>query len=191
VTSPLARTGSSQRDGQLFVLNITFRPPVIVALRPHTNKIFDCHLMIESCDPYLDAFAKAGADVIIVHTEATTNLDRSLREIRALGRKPPKSRQRVPPCRQQRRQALGGPPRASLSKVRVGRPAAAVEGGPRGFFPAFVKLPVASRFCHGKAIPLILHAVSARNSHRVVLSLKDFAAFAVKAKQIARGQDFR
>ncbi len=46
-----------------FVPNITFGPPVIAALRPHTDKIFDCHLMIAPCDPYLDAFAKAGADV--------------------------------------------------------------------------------------------------------------------------------
>ncbi len=49
-------------DGH-FVPNITFGPPVIAALRPHTDKIFDCHLMIAPCDPYLDAFAKAGADV--------------------------------------------------------------------------------------------------------------------------------
>ena len=73
-------------DGH-FVPNITFGPPVIAALRPHTDKIFDCHLMIEPCDPYLDAFAKAGADVITVHAEATTHLDRSLQEIRALGKK--------------------------------------------------------------------------------------------------------
>ena len=56
-------------------------------MRPHTNKIFDGHLMIEPCDPYLDAFAKAGADVISVHAEANTHLDRSLQEIRGLGRK--------------------------------------------------------------------------------------------------------
>ena len=73
-------------DGH-FVPNITFGPPVIAALRPHTDKVFDCHLMIEPCDPYLDAFAKAGADVITVHAEATTHLDRSLQEIRALGKK--------------------------------------------------------------------------------------------------------
>ena len=46
-------------------------PLVIAALRPHTTKIFDCHLMIEPCDPYLEAFAKAGADYITVHVEAT------------------------------------------------------------------------------------------------------------------------
>ncbi len=57
-------------DGH-FVPNITFGPPVIAALRPHSKKPFDCHLMIEPCDPYLEAFAKAGADRIIVHAEAT------------------------------------------------------------------------------------------------------------------------
>jgi len=73
-------------DGH-FVPNITFGPPVVAALRPHTDKVFDCHLMIEPCDPYLAAFAKAGADVITVHAEATKHLDRSLQEIRALGKK--------------------------------------------------------------------------------------------------------
>ncbi len=73
-------------DGH-FVPNITFGPPVIAALRPHTDKIFDCHLMIEPCDPYLEAFAKAGCDLITVHAEATKHLDRSLQAIRALGKK--------------------------------------------------------------------------------------------------------
>ena len=73
-------------DGH-FVPNITFGPPVIAALRPHTDKVFDCHLMIEPCDPYLEAFAKAGADRITIHAEATKHLDRSLQEIRALGKK--------------------------------------------------------------------------------------------------------
>ena len=73
-------------DGH-FVPNITFGPPVVAALRPHSDKPFDCHLMIEPCDPYLEAFAKAGADRIIVHAEATRHLDRSLEEIRALGKK--------------------------------------------------------------------------------------------------------
>ena len=57
-------------DGH-FVPNITFGPPVVAALRPLTDKPFDCHLMIEPCDPYLEAFAKAGADHITVHAEAT------------------------------------------------------------------------------------------------------------------------
>ena len=73
-------------DGH-FVPNITFGPPIVAALRPHTDKPFDCHLMIEPCDPYLEAFAKAGADHITVHAEATRHLDRSLQEIRALGKK--------------------------------------------------------------------------------------------------------
>ena len=73
-------------DGH-FVPNITFGPPVIAALRPLTDKPFDCHLMIEPCDPYLEAFAKAGADHITVHAEATRHLDRSLQEIRRLGKK--------------------------------------------------------------------------------------------------------
>ncbi len=73
-------------DGH-FVPNITFGPPVVAALRPLTDKPFDCHLMIEPCDPYLEAFAKAGADRITVHAEATRHLDRSLQEIRALGKK--------------------------------------------------------------------------------------------------------
>jgi ribulose-phosphate 3-epimerase len=73
-------------DGH-FVPNITFGPSVVAALRPHTSKLFDCHLMIEPCDPYLEAFAKAGADSITVHAEATKHLDRSLQAIRALGKK--------------------------------------------------------------------------------------------------------
>ena len=73
-------------DGH-FVPNITFGPPVIAALRPHCDKVFDCHLMIEPCDPFLEAFAKAGCDVITVHAEATTHLDRSLQAIRSLGKK--------------------------------------------------------------------------------------------------------
>src|SRR3990172_2733946 len=63
-------------DGH-FVPNITFGPPVIKALRPASKKVFDVHLMIEPADPYLEAFAQAGADIITVHAEATTHLDRS------------------------------------------------------------------------------------------------------------------
>jgi ribulose-phosphate 3-epimerase len=73
-------------DGH-FVPNITFGPPVVAAVRPHTKKPFDCHLMIEPCDPYLEAFAEAGADHITIHAEATKHLDRSLQAIRALGKK--------------------------------------------------------------------------------------------------------
>jgi ribulose-phosphate 3-epimerase len=73
-------------DGH-FVPNITFGPPIIKAVRNRTDKVFDCHLMIEPCDPYLTAFADAGCDIITVHAEATKHLDRSLQAIRDLGKK--------------------------------------------------------------------------------------------------------
>ena len=73
-------------DGH-FVPNITFGPPIIKVVRDRTDKVFDCHLMIEPCDPFLNAFADAGCDIITVHAEATKHLDRSLQAIRALGKK--------------------------------------------------------------------------------------------------------
>ena len=73
-------------DGH-FVPNISFGPDVIKAMRPHSKKIFDAHLMIAPCDPYLEAFAKAGCDHITVHAEAGPHLHRSLQAIRALGKK--------------------------------------------------------------------------------------------------------
>ena len=73
-------------DGH-YVPNITFGPSVIKAVRGRTDKIFDCHLMIEPCDPFLAAFADAGCDIITVHAEATRHLDRSLQAIRDLGKK--------------------------------------------------------------------------------------------------------
>ena len=73
-------------DGH-FVPNISYGPDVIKAMRPHTKKIFDAHLMISPCDPYLEAFAKAGCDQITVHAEAGPHLHRSLQAIRALGKK--------------------------------------------------------------------------------------------------------
>lgn len=73
-------------DGH-FVPNITFGPDIIKALRPHTDAVFDCHLMISPADPYLEAFAKAGCDYITVHAEAGPHLHRSLQAIRALGKK--------------------------------------------------------------------------------------------------------
>ena len=73
-------------DGH-FVPNITIGPDVVKALRPHTAKPFDVHLMIAPCDPYLEAFAKAGADVITVHVESGPHVHRSLQAIRALGKK--------------------------------------------------------------------------------------------------------
>ncbi|WP_336056132.1 ribulose-phosphate 3-epimerase [Nitratireductor sp. CH_MIT9313-5] len=73
-------------DGH-FVPNITFGPPIIKALRDRTDKVFDCHLMIEPADPYLEAFADAGCDIITVHAEAGPHLHRSLQTIRKLGKK--------------------------------------------------------------------------------------------------------
>ncbi len=73
-------------DGH-FVPNITLGPDIVRAIRPHSRKVFDVHLMIAPADPYLEAFAKAGADIISVHAEAGPHLHRSLQTIRALGRK--------------------------------------------------------------------------------------------------------
>ncbi|MCJ2071154.1 ribulose-phosphate 3-epimerase [Methylobacterium sp. J-030] len=73
-------------DGH-FVPNITFGPPVVKALRPHTQRYFDVHLMIAPADPYLAAFAAAGADGITVHAEAGPHIHRSLQTIRDLGKR--------------------------------------------------------------------------------------------------------
>jgi len=73
-------------DGH-FVPNITIGPDVVKALRPHTKKVLDLHLMIAPCDPYLEAFANAGSDIITVHVEAGPHLHRSLQAIRKLGKK--------------------------------------------------------------------------------------------------------
>jgi len=73
-------------DGH-FVPNISIGPDAVKALRPHTKKILDVHLMIAPCDPYLEAFAKAGADIITVHVEAGPHIHRSLQAIRAIGKK--------------------------------------------------------------------------------------------------------
>ncbi len=71
-------------DGH-FVPNITFGAPIIKMIRDRTDKLFDCHLMIEPVDPYLAGFADAGCQIITVHAEATKHLDRSLQAIRDLG----------------------------------------------------------------------------------------------------------
>ena len=71
-------------DGH-YVPNLTIGPPVIKALRPHTKKPFDVHLIISPVDPYLQAFADAGADIITVHPEAGPHVHRTLQEIRRLG----------------------------------------------------------------------------------------------------------
>ncbi len=73
-------------DGH-FVPNITIGPAVVQAIRPVTKKTLDVHLMIAPCDPYLEAFAKAGSDIITVHVEAGPHVHRSLQAIRALGKK--------------------------------------------------------------------------------------------------------
>ena len=73
-------------DGH-FVPNITIGPAVTQAIRPLTKKTLDVHLMIAPCDPYLEAFAKAGSDIITVHVEAGPHVHRSLQAIRALGKK--------------------------------------------------------------------------------------------------------
>ena len=73
-------------DGH-FVPNITIGPDVVKALRKVTTKTFDVHLMIAPCDPYLEAFAKAGSDIITVHVESGPHVHRSLQAIRALGKK--------------------------------------------------------------------------------------------------------
>src|ERR1700704_5195749 len=73
-------------DGH-FVPNLTIGPSVVKALRPHSKKIFDVHLMIAPVDPYIEEFAKAGSDIITVHAEAGPHLHRSLQAIRALGKK--------------------------------------------------------------------------------------------------------
>jgi len=73
-------------DGH-FVPNITIGPAVVKAIRPHTNKLLDVHLMIAPADPFIEAFAQAGSDIITVHAEAGPHLDRSLQLVRSLGRK--------------------------------------------------------------------------------------------------------
>jgi ribulose-phosphate 3-epimerase len=73
-------------DGH-FVPNITIGPEVVGALRPHSGLPFDVHLMVSPADPYLEAFAEAGADILTVHPEAGPHAHRSLQRIKALGKK--------------------------------------------------------------------------------------------------------
>jgi len=73
-------------DGH-FVPNITIGPDVVKALRPHSKKPFDVHLMISPVDPYIEAFAKAGADIITVHPEAGPHTHRTIQAIKACGKK--------------------------------------------------------------------------------------------------------
>ncbi len=74
-------------DGH-FVPNLTFGPPIIEKLRRHTDKPFDVHLMMAPVDPFIDAFAKAGANILTVHPEAGPHLHRTLQSIRAAGMRP-------------------------------------------------------------------------------------------------------
>ena len=71
-------------DGH-FVPNLTIGPAVVKALRPHSSLPFDVHLMISPADPYLEAFAQAGADILTVHPEAGPHLHRTIQRIKALG----------------------------------------------------------------------------------------------------------
>ena len=73
-------------DGH-FVKNLTFGPPVIEKIRNHSTKPFDVHLMIESVDQYLESYSKAGADIITIHPETTSNLDNAISKIKSLGKK--------------------------------------------------------------------------------------------------------
>jgi ribulose-phosphate 3-epimerase len=73
-------------DGH-FVPNLTIGPMVVKALRKHSAKTFDVHLMIEPVDPYIPAFVEAGSDIVTIHAEATRHLDRSLALIKSLGAK--------------------------------------------------------------------------------------------------------
>ncbi len=73
-------------DGH-FVPNITLGPDMVAALRPYSDKVFDVHLMISPIDPYIEAFARAGADIITVHPEAGAHLHRTLQLIKSFGKK--------------------------------------------------------------------------------------------------------
>jgi ribulose-phosphate 3-epimerase len=73
-------------DGH-FVPNLTIGPAVVKALRPRTKRPFDVHLMISPVDPFLDAFAEAGADTITVHPEAGPHLHRTIQRVKSLGKK--------------------------------------------------------------------------------------------------------
>ena len=74
-------------DGH-YVPNLTFGPPAVKAFRPHVKTVMDVHLMIAPVDPYIDAYASAGADILTVHPESGPHLHRTLQAIRAAGMKP-------------------------------------------------------------------------------------------------------
>ena len=74
-------------DGH-FVPNLTFGPPLVKAIRRHVTTLMDVHLMIAPADPYIEAFAAAGADIITIHAEAGPHIHRTLQAIRAAGARP-------------------------------------------------------------------------------------------------------
>ncbi|SNT41527.1 ribulose-phosphate 3-epimerase [Tropicimonas sediminicola] len=74
-------------DGH-FVPNLTFGPPAVKAFRPHVKTVMDVHLMIAPVDPYIEAYADAGADILTAHVEATPHIHRTLQAIRGAGMKP-------------------------------------------------------------------------------------------------------
>ena len=116
-------------DGH-FVPNITIGPDVVKALRPHTRKLLDVHLMIAPCDPHLEAFAKAGSDIITVHVEAGPHLHRSLQAIRALGKKAGVSLNPATPAGTRRACARPGRSRARhVGQSRLRRPSLHPGGG--------------------------------------------------------------
>ncbi len=85
-------------DGH-FVPNLTMGPPIVAAIRPHVTTVMDVHLMIAPADPFLEAFVRAGADIVTVHAEVGPHLDRSLARIRELGAKAGVSlTPSTPPC---------------------------------------------------------------------------------------------
>ena len=123
-------------DGH-FVPNLTIGPAVVKALRPHTPKPFDVHLMISPVDPFLDAFAEAGADIITVHPEAGPHLHRTIQRIKALGKKAGVSLNPGDPGQGARLCARGHRPRAGderqpgLRRAEVHRQPAQEDRGDR------------------------------------------------------------
>jgi ribulose-phosphate 3-epimerase len=101
-------------DGH-FVPNLTIGPAVVKALRPHTGKVFDVHLMIAPVDQFIAAFAEAGADVITVHPEAGPHLHRTIQLIKSLGKRAGRGSQPGDSGQDARLCAGGGRPRLVMS----------------------------------------------------------------------------
>ena len=129
-------------DGH-FVPNLTIGPAVVKALRPHTHKPLDVHLMISPVDPFLEAFAEAGADIITVHPEAGPHLHRTVQQIKALGKRAGVSLNPGDAGQGARLCARGGRPRpgderqSRLRRAELHRqPAAQDRGDPQADRPA-------------------------------------------------------